>query len=337
MVNLQQRASMLMAVAVLLAGIASVWAYLWLQSLETELRDEIRGTTRSQSVVVVNEDVSAGTAISAESVRLVSFPVEAVPEGVFDDMSRVSGRIAVLPFRRNEPVLETKLAPVEVTRGGIAALTGHDRRAIAVHVDEVIAVAGFIHPGDHVDVLATLHTDDDKSRPVTKMILENVLVLATGGNAADASKNASVGNAEGPTQDVNPREAEKSVGNAEAPHVMTLDVSPHEAEKLALAASEGKIHLVLRHPLNGEKIDTGGATVEGLLGHGRRESTSVPDRRAGNASTPRVATKEPDTASAGRHKAPSPASIVEVIRGFQRSEVKLANSPQSEPTDEHVR
>lgn len=289
MVNLQQRASLFMALAALLAGVASVLAYYWLQSLETELRDEIRGTT--QSVVVANEDVPAGAAISAASVRLVSLPLEAVPEGVFDDMSRVAGRIAVSPFRRNEPVLETKLAPVEVARGGIAALTGQDKRAIAVHVDEVVAVAGFIHPGDHVDVLATLQTDDDKSRPVTKMILENVPVLATGGNATDASKNAPVGNAEGP-------------------HVMTLEVSPREAEKLALAASEGKIHLVLRHPLNGEKIDTDGTTVEGLLGRGREPiapvSAAPPVSRA---TVPR-----------------QPAPRVEMILGLKRSEVRFADT-----------
>lgn len=324
MVNLQQRASMLMAVAVLLAGIVSVWAYYWLQSLETELRDEIQGTARAQSVVVANEDVPAGTAISAESVRLVSFPIEAVPEGVFDDMSRVSGRIAVSPFRRNEPVLETKLAPVEVTRGGIATLTGQDKRAIAVHVDEVVAVAGFIHTGDHVDVLATLHTDDDKSRPMTKIILENVPVLATGEQAQDASKNVPVGNAEGP-------------------HVMTLEVGPREAEKLALAASEGRIHLVLRHPLNGEKTDTDGATVEGLLGRSRGEGVPVPDRlvarkdrHARHEAAPRIVMKEPAAVSMSQRKAPPSLLSIEVIRGLQRSEVSFANTSQLEPVDEHA-
>lgn len=324
MVNLQRRASIFMAVAMLLAGVAGVWAYYWLQRVETDLRDEIHGTHRTQSVVVANEDIPAGTAISAESVRLVSLPAEAVPEGWFDDMSRVSGRIAVSPFRRNEPLLETKLAPADVTRGGIATLTSQGKRAIAVHVDEVVAVAGFIQSGDHVDVLATLHTDDDKSRPVTKIILDNVLVLATGENVRDASKNALVGNADGP-------------------HVMTLEVSPREAEKLTLAASEGRIHLVLRHPLNGEKADTEGATVEGLLGRTRREGVPVPDRfvvrkdkQASNEFAPRVATKELDTASTRQHKAPPSVSSVEVIRGLQRSEVRFANTSQSEPVNEHA-
>ena len=323
--TLQRRASIFMAVAVLLAGIAGIWAYNWLQSREAELRDEIAGTNRSKSVVVANEDVSAGTAISAELVRLVSLPTEATPDGVLDDVNLVSGRIVVTQLRRNEPVLETKLAPTEITRGGIATLTGQTKRAIAVHVDEVVAVAGFIQPGDHVDVLATLHTDDDKSRSVTKIILENVPVLATGGNVSDASKNL-------------------PAGNVDAPHVMTLEVSPREAEKLTLAASEGRIHLVLRHPLNGEKTDTDGATVEELLG--RRRGTGMPtpahfmvrnDRQIHNALAPRIAAKEPDSIATSPHKVPQPVPSVELIRGLQRSEVRFVTTPQAEPADESTR
>jgi pilus assembly protein CpaB len=323
MMTLQRRASIFMAVAVLLAGVAGIWAYDWLQSREAELRSEIEGTNRLQSVVVVNEDVPAGTAISTKSVRLVSLPTEAIPEGVLNDVDRVSGRIVVTQMRRNEPVLEAKLAPTEVTRGGIATLTGQDKRAIAVHVDEVVAVAGFIQPGDHVDVLATLHTDDGKSRSVTKIILENVPVLATGGNVTEALKNPLVGNADGP-------------------HVMTLEVSPREAEKLTLAASEGRIHLVLRHPLNGEKTDTDGATVEGLLGRSRGEGAPAPfvarkDRYVGNDFVPRIATKQPDSISTNRRQAPPPVSTVEMIRGLQRSEVSFVNTPHAEPSDEPAR
>lgn len=315
MMTLQRRGSIFMAVAVLLAGIAGIWAYNWLQSREAELRDEIAGTNRSTSVVVANEDVPAGTAISAESVRLVSLPTEATPEGVLDDVSRVSGRIVVTQLRRNEPVLETKLAPTEITRGGIATLTGQTKRAIAVHVDEVVAVAGFIQPGDHVDVLATLHTDDDRNLSVTKIILENVPVLATGGNVSDASKNSPAGNVDGP-------------------HVMTLEVSPREAEKLTLAASEGRIHLVLRHPLNGEKSDTDGATVEGLLGRSSGGGVPAPapfvahnDRQTGNEFAPRIAAKEPDSIVTSLHKMPPSVSNVELIQGLQRSEVRFATTP----------
>ena len=307
--TLQRRASIFAAAAVILAGIAGLGAYAWLEQVETDLREEMQGTHRAQSVVVANEDIPAGTALAAESVRLVSFPTEAIPEGVFDDVSRVSGRIVVASLRRNEPVLEPKLAPVDVTRGGIAVLTGQDKRAMAVHVDEVVAVAGFIQPGDRVDVLATLHTDEDKSRPVTKIILENVPVLATGERATDASKTA-------------------PAGNAEDPHVMTLEVSPPEAEQLALAASEGRIQLALRHPLNGAKAGTDGATVEGLLGD--RRSERAPDRLVAHPT-------KPAAVSTRRHQARPSVVSVEVIRGLQRSDVRFAPTPQSEPADEPVR
>jgi pilus assembly protein CpaB len=309
--TLQRRASIFAAAAMILAGLAGLGAYVWLEQVETDLREEMRGTNRAQSVVVANEDIPAGTAISAESVRLVSFPTEAIPEGVFDDASRVSGRIVVAPLRRNEPVLEPKLAPVEVTHGGIAALTGRDKRAMAVRVDEVVAVAGFIQPGDRVDVLATLHTDEEASRPITKIIVENVPVLATGERATDASKVAPGGNEDGP-------------------RVMTLEVSPPEAERLALASSEGRIHLVLRHPLNGAKAGTDGATVEGLLG--RRRGAEAP------APAPLVAhPAQPAAISTGRHQARPSVVSVEVIRGLQRSDVRFAPTPQSEAADEPVR
>jgi pilus assembly protein CpaB len=322
---LQRRASLFMAVALFLAGIAGVGAYYWLEQVEAGLRDEIHGTSRIESVVVANEDIPAGTAISSESVRLVSLPIEAVPEGWFGEMDRVSGRISIAPFRRNEPVLETKLAPVDVTRGGIAMLTGQDKRAIAVLVDEIVAVAGFIQQGDRVDVLATLHTDEDKSRPMTKIILENVPVLAIGEHTKDGAKIAPEGVAEGP-------------------HVMTLEVSPREAEKLTLAASEGRIHLVLRHPLNGKKVDTEGATVDGLLGFYRGQSVSVQapfvvrkDWHEGHEGVSPITIQEPAVVSRSQHPVRSSLLSVELIQGLQRSEVKFAPPSQSESSDEQAR
>jgi hypothetical protein len=125
---------------------------------------------------------------------------------------------------------------------------------------------------------------------------------------------------------------------------MTLEVSPREAEKLSLAASEGRIQLVLRHPLNRAKADTDGATVEGLLGHRRKERTPATSRLVAHTNKPAatedaqpVALKEPAIVSTDHHPAPQPVSIVEVIRGLQRSEVRFAHTPQSEPVDEPAR
>jgi pilus assembly protein CpaB len=316
----QRRPALFAAASVILAGIAGLGTYVWLDQVESGLREEIQGANRMRSVVVVTEDLPAGTVIASKSIRLASLPTDLIPDGSFEDPARVVDRIAVMPFYRNEPVLEAKLAPVEVTRGGIAALTGPDKRALAVRVDEVVAVAGFIRPGDRVDVLATLHPDE-QSGPVSKIILENVPVLATEGTAADASKNA------------------PSV-TAEGPRVMTLEVSPREAEKLSLAASEGRIQLALRHPLNRETAETEGATVEGLLG--RRRGANQPksdgpgarkDGQAGSEDAARIAANTPAGPSSRRHQALPPVVRVEVIRGLERSEVRFAKTPSGESVD----
>jgi pilus assembly protein CpaB len=322
---LHRRATILAVAAVILAGLAGLGAYAWLEQIETDLRAEMQGTHRTRPVVVVEKEVQAGTAITAESVRVVLFPTEAVPEGSFDDPVHVIGRIALTSFRRNEPISDAKLAPTDMTRGGIASLlTGKDKRAMAVPVDEVVAVAGFIQPGDRVDVVATLHTDEEKSRPVTKIIVEDVPVLATGTPVKGSSRT-------------------EPAGREDGPRVMTLEVSPQEAEKVSLAASEGRIQLVLRHPLNGAKAGTDGATVEGLLGYPRKDSVPVPTRFVARATKPtpkedpRPGTlKEPAVVSAGQPLA-APVSIVEVIRGLQRSEVRFAPTPQSEPADDPIR
>ena len=154
----------------------------------------------------------------------------------------------------HEPILEAKLAPSEITKGGVAAVTNPKKRAMAVKVDDVVGVAGFIHPGDKVDVLVTLR----EAPPVTKTVLQNVLVLATG------------------------TEIERR-GKEDKPyqvHVITVEVTPEEGEKLALAANEGKVQLALRNYLTGEPVLTRGATLPALLSSYRLPEAEAPKRAA---------------------------------------------------------
>lgn len=125
---------------------------------------------------------------------------------------------------------------------------------------------------------------------------------------------------------------------------MTLEVSPREAEKLTLAASEGRIHLVLRHPLNGKKADTEGATVDGLLGVYRGENVSVQapfvvrkDWHEGHEGASPITIQEPAVVSRSQHHIRSSLLSVELIQGLQRSEVKFAPTSQSDPSDEQAR
>ncbi len=135
--------------------------------------------------------------------------------------------------------------------GGVAAVITPKKRAVAVKVDKVIGVSGYIHPGNRVDVLITLGTGKTYA-PVTKTILENVLVLAVG---SETKERKGFEEKSSPTD------------------VITLEVTPEEAEKLALAATEGRLQLALRNFSDTENVVTQGTTLSTLLGSYSQGST----------------------------------------------------------------
>jgi len=145
--------------------------------------------------------------------------------------------------RANEPIFESQLAPRTADAGGIAALLEPSKRAMAVKVDKVIGVSGFIHTGNRVDVLATFNRMGADPTPATKTVIENVLVLATGPEMEKAGK----------------------VERQAPVDVITLEVSTDEAEKLALAATEGKLTLALRNQADSAEVVTKGTTVAQLM------------------------------------------------------------------------
>ncbi|HET6488331.1 MAG TPA: Flp pilus assembly protein CpaB [Syntrophales bacterium] len=197
----------------------------------------------TQSVVVAAVDLPWGTSITSSMIKTMPYLKESLPAGSFSDPAVLVGRTTIFPMKANEPLFESKLAPTSVATGGVAALVTPKKRAMGVKVDKVVGVSGFIHPGNRVDVLVTLSGTDKVHVPTTKIVLENILVLATG------------------------TELEKS-GKQEKPaqvDVITLEVTPEEGEKLALAATEGKLQLALRNFSDSANSETHGTTIPGLL------------------------------------------------------------------------
>jgi pilus assembly protein CpaB len=255
----------LLGLAVCMALVTSVLVYNWLQR-QPKVVEKVIGA-RTDMVAVAVSDLFWGTKLTPEHMKLVPFPTGSLPEGHFSTLENVEGRVLVANLRTNEPILEYKLAPREVTMGGVAAVTRPEKRAMAVKVDDVIGVAGFINPGNHVDVLVTI----DNSPPVTKTVLQNVLVLATG-----------------PDLDRKGKEEKPS-----SVKVITLEVTPEEGEKLALAATEGKVVLALRNQLNAEAVLTKGATIPTLLNSYRaREEVKREEPKATVKSNPKPAAPE---------------------------------------------
>ena len=187
-------------------------------------------------------DIGWGTQITQEMIKPVDFLKATVPPGCFSNGDSPVGRVAILPIKANEPILESRLAPGSIKTGGVAAIVSQKKRAVAVKVDKVIGVSGFIHHGNRVDVLVTIPTGKN-SESVTKTVLENILVLTVGPELEKKGK------------DEKPSDVD----------VITLEVTPEEGEKLALAANEGKLQLALRNFSDTENVLTRGVTIPSLL------------------------------------------------------------------------
>lgn len=276
------RALVMLVFALLLGGMAVALAAQWLG------RQTSIATNR---VVVAARDIQLGSPLTPDMLTAVEWPSGSLPTGAINDPVELADRVVKVSLMRGEPVLESKLAP-KGTKGGLSAVIAEGKRAITVKVNEVVGVAGFALPGNHVDIMVNTNDEqgrkNDREHMISKIVLERILVLAV---AQEASRD-----------DTKPK-----VVNA-----VTLEVTPGEAEKIDLARSVGNLSLVLRNQVDTEDVQTAGIRKQELL-HGISEPvvTARPVRTAVRRSAPRpkvVAERDP-------------GQTVEVIKGLNRSEM----------------
>lgn len=194
-------------------------------------------------IAVALTDMPRGTKIGATHIQMKPYLQDTLPKGSFRSSSAPIGRVVLTPISSTSPILESSLAPADVTKGGMAAVIKPNKRAMAVKVDNVIGVAGFLHPGHLVDVLVSIEKPGEQRSQITKTVLENILVLSVGTQAqesTDDKKNKKV-------------------------TVVTLEVDLEEGEKLALAVNEGRIQLALRGYSDLDPVLTKGITTASLL------------------------------------------------------------------------
>lgn len=292
------RSLIMFGIALFIALIATALIINWLQT-KAKLRE---APLQTQEVAIAKVDLKWGTILTKEVMEKKTFLKGSLSPGSFSDTSALVGRVLISPVSANEPIFESRLAPTNIRTGGVAAVVSPKKRAVAVKVDKVIGVSGFIHPSNRVDVLVTLATGKS-SESITKTVLENILVLAAG-----------------PEFEAKGKEERPSPVD-----VVTLEVTPEEAEKLALAATEGKILLVLRNFTDTEDVITRGTTIPTLLAsysYGPvQEAKVVPVRAA--------ASKKPTPAAGKKIQSEKPVPAkpptygVELIKGSKVSEVKF--------------
>lgn len=280
--NRNTRTTVVVAIAVLVAALASFGVYRAIERMPVRQVE-----VRSLYQVVAAMDMPMGTLITKDQVKLVAWPASSPVSKGFTTIESVLNRGLIDSVSANEPLTETKLAPVEAGAGLPPSIT-QGMRAVSVKVNEVVGVAGFVVPGTHVDVMVTLRRDDTKDS-MTRVVVSDVEVL-TAGTRFDQEK----------ARD----------GQPIPTTVVTLLVTPSDAERIALAGSEGEVMLTLRNPMDRKPTETTGIRTSALLG---QAPTPPPVVRVNR---PRPAAVEPVAA-------PVPLSriySVEAIRAAKRSE-----------------
>lgn len=227
-------------VALVAAALVSYFVY-----QKTTVQTTVVPTEVQQNVVkvaVAATILNKGAIIAAEDIRMAPFLNDSLPKGHFTEVKDAVGRVVLQTIQPTEPVFESALAPVDFTKGGIAAIITPQKRAMAVKVDDVIGVAGFLQPGHLVDVLVSISQPNEEKGQLTKTVLENIPVLSVGTQAEESKE-------KGPKRVT----------------VVTLEVDLEEGEKLALAVNEGRIQLALRGYTDTDQILTKGINVPTLL------------------------------------------------------------------------
>jgi len=235
------RAIFSISLALVVALSASFFLYQWIKTQRSP--QEVVRVVESEAVpiVVAAVDLPWGTKIKPEMIKSAPYLKESLPPGHISDLAAMTGRVLIATVKQDEPILEARLAPTSVTTGGVSAVIPPGKRALAVKGDKVLGISGLINPGNRVDVLVTM-TGKKKGREITKIVLEHILVLATGKEMQKNDK-----------------------GDPSPVDVYTLEVTPEEGEKLALAAAKGKLQFALRNVTDAETVLTHGATVDKTL------------------------------------------------------------------------
>lgn len=274
------------ALSLVIAIAGSFFIYQWIQK-QTAPTETVRVESEAVPVLVAKADIPWGTKLSQEMVTTAPFFKESLPPGHHTKFSDIQDRVVIVPVKAGEPVSEHRLASTDIKTGGVSAVLQQGRRAIAVKGDKIIGISGFIKPGDRVDVLVTVK-DPNGDIEKTKIVLQNILVLATGTQIEE--------DAEGKPLPVD---------------VYTLEVGPEESEKLALVATEGKIQLALRGLIDSEEVLTKGATIATTLAG----MSPIPDIQKQPAAQP--------ARRAVRHVVPRNSHTVEIIKGTDVSSQKF--------------
>ena len=279
--NRRNRTLFVLLVAVGLASLATYGVFRTIRSIPVR---EVEVATKF--VVVAAENLPLGTRLSKEQVKLVGWPAATPVEGSFASVDEIVGRGVLQPVQANELLTENKLAPKEAG-AGLSPTIPPGMRALSVKVNDVIGVAGFTVPGARVDVVVVVKERDNS---MARVVVSNLQVL-TAGTRYDIEQ----------AKDGKPMPS----------NVVTLLVTPDQAERISLAQINGSITLVLRNPLDVEPTQTAGIRMAGLMGTPSTAPVEKPAPKRSKAPVQAVVVAPPPP--------PPPPRQIETIRAGKRT------------------
>ncbi len=298
----ERRYRFVLYLALVIAAAATFGVYRVITAMQTNAR------VATRPVVVAAADIPEGASLTASVLTVAQWPEVTAPAGVFGNVDSLSGRVTRVAIFAGEPVVPGRLAPTGTT-AGLEVKIAPGKRAMAVRIDDVAGLSGLIQPNSRVDVLVTLRDNQDgRSEQVSKLFMSNMRVLSIG---AEVQRGAD--------------------GKALNAATAALEVTPDEAERLAVAMREGAIQLVMRGYGDPDSISTDGADAGDVLAQlrsGRTAERNVrpqpePERRAApaprRAPAPLPIPVAPVVVEAPRPVRPE-STTVRVYRGTQMSQ-----------------
>lgn len=261
-------------------------------------------------IALAAKDLELGTVLKEDDIHLAEWP-GAVPIGATTKTQDLVGRGVTTAIYAKEPIIESRLAP-KGAGGGLAAMIPPGMRAVAVRINEVIGVAGFVVPGQRVDILISGNSPGNNSNTgtLTRTLLQNIEVLSAG---QDFKKDAE--------------------GKPVVVQVVNLLVTPEQAEQLSLASMQTSIQLVLRNPLDRAVAKTPGTAMSHLF-LGGKFAMPQPRGEDGPAPRPRPAQRAAAPQPVMRELPPPPKKetpfVMEIISGASKVEKKFENAGNGE-------
>src|SRR5947209_2480827 len=258
-------------------------------------------------VAVAKVDIPIGTKIIPEQITEAEFPSNGIPDGAFESVEKLIGRVTITNVAAREAITDSNLAPAG-TDGGLTAIIPEGYRAMTVKVDDASGVSGFIQPVAIVDVVVVIDPKENSINqdPISKVVLQNIKVLANAQNM-DKPKN------------------EREATTVKA---VTLQVTPEQAEKLALAANEGKLQLIMRNSIDQGDTQTIGINKRSLL-TGER-ANPIPDEGSLKSEQPQT---KPSPSPAPKHARVAAELVPQVVPA---PVVKPAAPPQPKNSIEMI-